>query len=105
MHPRDSEALPQSMDVHTPGFDALVLDAELRQSLVAVRSIGRRRRSVAAMESADNVAAFASRWCSHAVVCPAETGTAKWLRFLESWLDQTGARVVLPSHDGTIALL
>src|SRR5712692_6900089 len=53
-------------------FDALVLDAGLRQSLVTVRSLGRRGRSVAALETLSDVPAFASRWCQRKFVFPTE---------------------------------
>ena len=36
-------------------YDALILDAQLRQSLVSIRSLGQRGMRVAAMEIADNV--------------------------------------------------
>jgi predicted ATP-grasp superfamily ATP-dependent carboligase len=85
--------------------DALVVDAGLRQSLVAVRSLGRRGRSVAAMDTSGGVPAFSSRWCERQFVCPAEHGTGAYLGYLEKLLDDTGARVLISSHDGTIALL
>jgi predicted ATP-grasp superfamily ATP-dependent carboligase len=86
-------------------FDALVLDARLRQSLVTVRSLGRRGLSVAAMESFSRVPAFSSRWCQAGVVCPAGEATDAYLACLEQVLERTGARVLIPSADGTIALL
>src|SRR5438445_2192020 len=86
-------------------FDALVLDACLRQSLVTVRSLGKRGRSVAALETFNNVPAFSSRWCQRGFVCPAEYATDAYLVYLEQLLEQTGARVLISSHDGTIALL
>jgi predicted ATP-grasp superfamily ATP-dependent carboligase len=85
--------------------NALVLDAGLRQSLVTVRSLGRARRSVAAADVTSNVPAFASRWCSQSFAGAFPIGGAQQLRFVEDLLDATGARVVIPSHDGTIALL
>jgi predicted ATP-grasp superfamily ATP-dependent carboligase len=88
-----------------PGFDALVLDARLRQALVTVRSLGKRGLSVAAAEAFADVPAFSSRWCRRADVCPAEEGGAAYLAYLERWLERTGARVVIPSSDGTVALL
>ncbi len=85
--------------------DVLVLDAHLRQSLVTIRSLGRRGLRVAALETADGVPAFSSRWCQHAFSIVAEEGTEAYLTQLEKVLDQTGARVLLSSSDGTIALL
>src|SRR3989442_11257085 len=86
-------------------FDALGLDARLRQSLVAVRSLGRRALSVAALETSSEAPAFSSRWCQRGFVCPPVDTTGAYLAFLEQLLERTGARVLIPSHDGTIALL
>lgn len=85
--------------------DVLVLDAGLRQSLVTVRSLGSRGLRVAALEIAHKVPAFSSRWCQQQIICPAEEGTEQYLEYLEQVLDATGARVLISSSDGTIALL
>ena len=85
--------------------DALVLDAALRQSLVTVRSLGRRRLEVAAAETHDHAPAFASRWCRRGFVFPAKEGTDAYQAILEHWLERTGARVLIASNDATIALL
>jgi len=86
-------------------FDALVLDAGLRQSLVTVRSLGRRGRSVAVLERVGDVPAFSSRWCQRQYVCPTNCATATYLAFLEQLLELPGARVLISSNDGTIELL
>ena len=87
-------------------IDALVVDARLRQSLVTVRSLGRRGLAVAALETAVyGVPAFSSRWCKRGFVSPADEATDAYLANLEQVLARTGARVLIPSHDGTIALL
>ncbi len=88
-----------------PPFDALVLDACLRQSLVTVRSLGRRGKSVAGLETSAHVPAFSSRWCRRGFVCPVGHGTDAYLAWLEQVLEGTGARVLIASHDGTISLL
>src|SRR2546428_465207 len=85
--------------------DVLVLDAVLRQSLVTVRSLGRRGLGVAAAETHDHAPAFASRWCQRGFVFPAKEGTDAYQGILEHWLERTGARVVIASNDATIALL
>src|SRR5712691_6366537 len=85
--------------------DALVLDAALRQSLVTVRSLGRRGLGVAAAETHDHAPAFASRWCQRGFVFPAKEGTDAYQGILEHWLERTGARVLITSNDATIALL
>jgi predicted ATP-grasp superfamily ATP-dependent carboligase len=86
-------------------FDALVLDAHFRQALVTVRSLGRRGRAVAALDTVRNVPAFASRWCAQAFVREAPLGSEAYLAHLEAVLARTPARVLIPSHDGTIALI
>jgi predicted ATP-grasp superfamily ATP-dependent carboligase len=91
--------------VGTPVYDALVLDARLRQSLVTVRSLGSRGLRVAALETGSNVPAFSSRWCRRSFVCPEDEGTEGYLAYLEQLLDRSRARVLIASSDGTIALL
>jgi predicted ATP-grasp superfamily ATP-dependent carboligase len=93
-------------------FDALVLDAKLRQSLVTVRSLGRHNKKVAALEVANalelsrHVPAFASRWCQRSSVAPSFVRDVEpFLTYLQQWLDNTGARVLITSSDGTLAVL
>ena len=86
-------------------FDVLVLDAHLRQSLVAVRALGRRGLSVAALAPSDAAPAFSSRWCRARFVCPAPEGSDAYAAYLEDVLAAPGARVVLPAADGTVAAL
>ncbi len=86
--------------VQTTVFDALVLDARLRQALVTVRSLGKRGLAVAALETLGDAPAFSSRWCRLS-----EEGAEAYEAYLEELLDRTGVRVVIPSSDGTIALL
>lgn len=93
-------------------YDALVLDASLRQSLVTVRSLGRRGMRVAALEIASaleksrNVPTFASRWCQRTYNAPAyEQETEPFLTYLKQLLDHSGARVLITSSDGTLAVI
>ncbi len=88
-------------------FDALVLNASLRQSLVTVRSLGRRGLRVAAAGTERTLPALASRWCGRRFVYgpPPDEASGAYLGKLREWLDETGARTLIPSHDGTIALL
>ncbi|MBV9688724.1 MAG: ATP-grasp domain-containing protein [Ktedonobacteraceae bacterium] len=93
-------------------YDALVLDAKLRQSLVTIRSLGRRGMPVAAVEIASlikqssHVPTFASRWCHHAYIAPAyEESTHPFVEYLLQLLDDTGVRVLITSSDGTLAVL
>src|SRR5690348_12073632 len=88
-------------------YDALVLDAGLRQSLATVRSLGSRGLRVGALETADALPApaFSSRWCHSGATCPADSGTQEYFTYLERVLAATRARVLIPTADGTIALL
>src|SRR2546428_2092363 len=86
-------------------FDALVLNAPLRQSLVTVRSLGRRGLRVAAVATVSNAPAFSSRWCQQGFVFPAMEATDAYRARLEEWLGRTGARVLSSLHHRTIALL
>ncbi len=86
-------------------FDALVLNAQLRQSLVAVRSLGRRGLRVAAAGTVSNAPAFSSRWCQRGFVFAAAEATDAYGVMLEEWLERHAAPVLISSHDGTMALL
>ncbi len=88
-------------------FDALVLDSVLRQSLVTVRSLGKRHLHVAALEvdGYTAVPTFASRWCQRRIINPASEGTDAYLANLLQILDQKKVYVLISSSDGTIALL
>ncbi len=96
----------RSLTQHTT-YDALVLDANSRQALATVRSLGKRRLRVAALESASAlpVPAFSSHWCQKKIVCPAQEGTKEYLLYLESILDSLDVHVLVPTSDGTIALV
>ena len=86
-------------------YDALVLDASLRQSLATVRSLGNRGLRIAALGHTGKELTFSSRWCRQAFVCPADEGTDEYLNYLEQVLDGTGAPVLITSSDATIALV
>ncbi len=93
-------------------YDALVLDANLRQSLVSIRSLGRRGMHVAALETkkyfkkSKYVPAFSSRWCERGYVAPGyDQQTEPFLIYLLQLLEYTGARVLITSSDGTLALV
>jgi predicted ATP-grasp superfamily ATP-dependent carboligase len=93
-------------------YDALVLDANLRQSLVSIRSLGSRGKRIAALETkaffrkSKYVPAFSSRWCQHGYVAPSyEQQAEPFLDYLLSLLEHTGARVLITSSDGTLAFV
>ena len=90
-------------------YDALILDAQFRQALMSVRSLGRRGMHVAALECEDSAAhlpTFASRWCKEAFIAPAyEQGSGPYIEYLERLLDEVAIRVLITSHDGTLDIL
>ncbi len=86
-------------------YDALVLEASLRQSLVTVRSLGSRGLHVAALEMFDRVPTFSSRWCQKAFVCPTDGSAEAFLNYLEQLLDYARVKVLITSSDVNAALL
>ena len=86
-------------------YDALVLDARLRQSLATVRSLGSRGLRVAAMGTSTGLPTFSSRWCQQAFVCPTAEGVEAYFQYLEQLLDRFGVGVLITSSDATIALI
>jgi hypothetical protein len=89
----------------TTPIDVLVLDARLRQSLVTVRSLGRRGLAVAAVDTLADVPAFRSRWCRSHSTFPTDEATPASIASLEQLVDRLRARVLIPWHEGTVALL
>lgn len=85
--------------------DALILNASLRQSLVAVRSLGQRGLQVSAAGAHRDTPALSSRWCRECLVFPPEEALEEYLATLEAWLARARARVLIASNDATIALL
>src|SRR5690348_16353669 len=92
--------------------DALVLDANLRQSLVSVRSLGRRNLKVAALELSNvierskYIPAFTSRWCQQTYVAPMyEPCREPFIEYLKLLVTTTSTRVLITSSDGTLAVL
>jgi predicted ATP-grasp superfamily ATP-dependent carboligase len=93
-------------------YDAVVLDAQLRQSLTTVRSLGRRGKRVAALttvsslEKSKHVPTFSSRWCQTSSIVPAyEQHAESFLACLREFLDHTKARVLISSSDEGIEVL
>lgn len=86
-------------------YDALVLDAKGRQSLVTARSLGRRGLRVAALGTSAHEPTFSSRWCQRALVCPADEGTEAYFLYLEQLLDRIKARVLITSSEATIEVI
>jgi len=106
--PEDDDAVISQNSQPAPRqetYDALVLDARLRQSLTTVRSLGSRGLRVAALGSSAALPAFSSSWCQQAFVCPADEGVDAYLPYLEQLLDRISVRVLIASSDATVALI
>ncbi len=93
-------------------YDALILDAKLRQSLVTLRSLGSRGMRVAALECVEEMGnsvclpGFSSRWCARAYKAPAYLPQAEpFLTYIQQILLSCGADVLIASSDSTLALL
>ena len=93
-------------------YDALVVDANLRQSLMTVRSLGHHNLRVAALETVVSVnkskyiPTFTSRWCQASYIAPSYAeDTAAFLAYLDNILRNTRVQVLISSSDGTIATL
>jgi predicted ATP-grasp superfamily ATP-dependent carboligase len=86
-------------------LDAMVLDADERQSLVTVRSLGRTGLRVGAFDDTPYPPAATSRWCSARRRLP--DGADSW-RYLDAVLDlvhRHRPRVVFSARDSTIEAL
>jgi predicted ATP-grasp superfamily ATP-dependent carboligase len=84
-------------------LDVLVLDAHQRQALVCVRALGRAGLRVGALDVKARAPAFNSRWCRRSQVVPSYVSDPE--AFVNAVADaalSTGARAVLPLHDGAI---
>src|SRR6266480_4204668 len=86
-------------------YDALVLEARLRQSLMAVRSLGRRGLQVAALETIERTPTFSSRWCKKAFICPTDGSAHAYVNCLEQVLDCNNVGVLISSSDANIELI
>lgn len=94
----------------TPGTQglrpALILDAHLRQSLVAVRALGRAGIEAYLAETHAGAPAFVSRWCAGSAVLPDFAHDPG--RFVDGVIElcaAIGRPVIITSHDGAIEAL
>lgn len=87
--------------------DVLLLSARERQSLVAVRSLGKRGLRTAALDTPDAqvIPTFSSRWCQYKITSPAYTKTQEYLMYLHQLLEAGNAPVAIPTSDSDVALL
>jgi predicted ATP-grasp superfamily ATP-dependent carboligase len=85
---------------------ALVLDADERQSLVSIRSLGRAGVRVGALESRPGVPAFSSRWCTVSGVVPsAGVDSDAFVDAVIDWVERYSPRALICATDGSVAAL
>jgi predicted ATP-grasp superfamily ATP-dependent carboligase len=89
----------------TVRLDAAILDADARQSLVSVRSLGRAGLQVGAFDAGVFSPAFASRWCSLSGRLPDESNVPAYLDAVESLVETFHPRTLLVARDSTIEAL
>jgi predicted ATP-grasp superfamily ATP-dependent carboligase len=94
------------------GFDVLVMDAHMRQSLAAVRSLGRAGLRVATAECfaecdpALSPLAFRSRYARASIVLPSFAADSHaFAAAVVEFVRRHPTRVVVPASDGSIAAL
>ncbi len=86
-------------------YDALVLDADLLQSLATVRSLGSRGLRVAALGTSSGLPIYSSRWCQRAFICPEEEATDEYFNYLEQVLEENDIHVLITSSDASIDMI
>ncbi|HEX3958160.1 MAG TPA: ATP-grasp domain-containing protein [Trebonia sp.] len=94
------------------GYDVLVLDASMKQSLASVRSLGKAGLRVAAGDSVAQfnsglpLPTFQSRYCQHTVVLPdLISDEPAFVAAITEFVRDHAPRVVLPTGDVTIGVL
>ena len=83
-------------------LDAVVLDADERQSLVAVRSLGRGGLCVGAFDDSLFPPAFNSRWCSTSGRLPNISNERAYLDAVLDVVRKFRPRALLVARDSTI---
>jgi predicted ATP-grasp superfamily ATP-dependent carboligase len=84
-------------------LDVAVLDAEQRQSLVCVRSLGRAGLRVGAFDVTAWLPAFSSRWCAvHGVLPDYARDPDAFVDGVLDLVDEYAPRVLILGHDGSI---
>lgn len=100
------------MNENLVGYDILILDASMKQSLACVRSLGKAGLRVAAGESVAickpevSLPAFRSRYCGLGLVLPNLISDAPaFVADVMEFIQRHSIRVVLPTGDVTIGVL
>jgi FAD-dependent urate hydroxylase len=96
----------QSSGTRGATIDALVLEASLRQSLVAVRELGGEGLKVGALSADAHAPALASRWCAEAIAAPDVARDADvYVNAVLRACAELGPRSLIVGHDGAIEAL
>lgn len=96
---------PVPLPAGAAALDALVLDAEQRQSLVCIRSLGAAGVRVGAF-ARRRAPAFASRWCNAAGLVPdVADDPGAFVDAVVDRVDAHGAAVAICTHDGSLEAL
>jgi glycosyltransferase involved in cell wall biosynthesis/predicted ATP-grasp superfamily ATP-dependent carboligase len=89
-----------------PTLDVVLLDADERQSLVCMRSLGRTGLHVGAFGSARWSPAFGSRWCvSRGRLPDSANGLDPVVEAIVRLVEEHRPQVLITAHDGTIEAL
>lgn len=90
----------------SPHVDALVLDGNLRQSLVTTRSLGQAGLRVGVVEVDAHAPALRSRWCTVGGVVSDRSRTRdEFVDDVAAFAAEHAAKVIITSHDGSIEAL
>ncbi|MDP9225850.1 MAG: ATP-grasp domain-containing protein [Actinomycetota bacterium] len=90
----------------THELGAFVLDADERQSLVSIRSLGRAGVRVGALERYPGVPAFSSRWCEVRGLVPnAGVDSDAFVNAVIDWVERYSPRVLISATDRSVAAL
>src|SRR5437879_2832536 len=79
----------------------LVTDAGFKNSLSAIRNLGRRGLDVVAADPSRLSQGFFSRFCSTRLICPAPRDDQRFLNWVLSTIQAQRIDVVLPIGDAT----
>ncbi|GCE48254.1 putative ATP-grasp superfamily ATP-dependent carboligase [Thermosporothrix hazakensis] len=86
-------------------YDALILEAHLRQALATVRSLGRRGLQVAVMDQTRHAPAYESRWCRKAYICPTGDSAEIYFQTIKRCVEYTRPRVLFVSSNATAEII
>jgi predicted ATP-grasp superfamily ATP-dependent carboligase len=84
----------------------LVTDAQLRSSLVAIRSFGKKNIKISAGSELVNAMGHYSKYCTRKIIYPnPRTETSKFLTFMLDMVKKNGYDCIIPFHTYTAFLL